>query len=435
MSNATRIEVLVIGGGQAGLAASYYLSKAAREHLILEQGRVGESWRSQRWDSFHLVTPNWCFRPPIPENAGSLTDGLDLDSFMARDEVVKRLERYAVSIQAPVRSGVRVTSLRRAHRGYIADTEAGRFHAASVVVATGAYQRPHTPTFRAQFDSDLVQLTADKYRRPGQLPPGGVLVVGSGQSGSQIADDLLRSGRRVYLSVASCGWVPRRYRGRDIAWWLVQMGFLEKTVDSVSSSEARLACFPQVSGIDGGRDLNVHTLAKDGATLLGQIRGGERNSVLVGPDLEQNLAAADAFATGVKQAIDSYAVQSRIDNIQDERWPEPSRRFDSPPLPGGELDLRSTGITSIIWACGYRPDFRWIKLPIFDRFGFPIHRRGVSEAEGLYFLGLPWLYKWKSATLLGAAEDAAFVVERIVTDDRACEPAQSVQPHHISILT
>jgi putative flavoprotein involved in K+ transport len=148
------------------------------------------------------------------------------------------------------------------------------------------------------------------------------------------------------------------------------MGFLEKTVDSVSSSEARLTCFPQVSGIDGGRDLNVHTLAKDGATLLGRIRGAERNSVLVTPDLEQNLATADAFATGVKQAIDSYAVQSRIDNIQDERWPEPSRRFDSPPLPGGELDLRSTGITSIIWACGYRPDFRWIKLPIFDGSGF-----------------------------------------------------------------
>jgi putative flavoprotein involved in K+ transport len=328
------------------------------------------------------------------------------------------LEHYAAAIKAPIRSGVRVVSLRYADPGYevlveeAAGAASAKFRAASVVAATGAYQRPHIPAGSGRPGPGITVLTSDAYRSPAQLPPGAVLVIGSGQSGVQIADELIRAGRRVFLSAGRCGWVPRRYRGRDIACWLVEMGLLERTADSLPSPAARLACFPQVSGARGGCDLNVHTLAAGGAILLGRVTGVREGWVRVGDDLPASLAAADSFAAGIRRAIDEHAQKLGLPGEPADGWPAPPA---SPPrqLPGGELELRSAGITSLVWACGFRPDFGLIRPLIQSEHGLPEHQRGVTGLPGLYMLGLPWLHKWKSATLLGAGEDAQFIAEHI----------------------
>jgi putative flavoprotein involved in K+ transport len=410
-----RTEVLVIGAGQAGLAVSWHLSRRGVEHLVVERGRAGEAWRSRRWDSFRLVTPTWFMR--LPGQPAGLTPGQP-DAFMSAAEMADALERYAAAVTAPIRSGARVVSLRYADPGYQVLVEEGagaapaEFRAASVVAATGAYQRPHLPPGCPGPGPGITVLASDAYRNPDQLPPGAVLVAGSGQSGVQIADDLIRAGRRVFLSAGRCGWVPRRYRGRDIACWLTELGLLERTADSLPSPAARLACFPQVSGARGGCDLNVHTLAAAGAILLGRIIGlGDGRAVIAG-DLPASLAAADSFAAGIRRAIDEHARKLGLPGGPADGWPAPSapqaRQFA-----GGELDLRAAGITTLVWACGFRPDFGWIVPPLPAEHGFPEHRRGVTRLPGLYVLGLPWLHKWKSATLLGAGEDAQFIADHI----------------------
>jgi putative flavoprotein involved in K+ transport len=318
---------------------------------------------------------------------------------------------------------VRVVSLRYTDPGYTVLAEEGagaapaEFWAASVVAATGAYQRTHVPAGSGGPGPGITVLTSDAYRNPAQLPPGAVLVIGSGQSGVQIADELIGAGRRVFLSAGRCGWVPRRYRGRDIACWLVEMGLLERTADSLPSPAARLACFPQVSGARGGCDLNVHTLAAAGAILLGRVIGLRDGRAVVADDLPASLAAADSFAAAIQRAIDEHAQRLGLPSGQTDGWPVPPA---APPqqLPGGELDLRQAGITSLIWACGFRPDFGWIVPPIPAEHGFPEHRRGVTGLPGPYVLGLPWLHKWKSATLLGAGEDAQFIAEHITRSSR-----------------
>lgn len=413
----TQVEVLVIGAGQAGMAASWHLSQRGVEHLVVEQGRTGQAWRSRRWDSFWLVTPNWFMR--LPGQPAGQAHGRP-DAFMSAPEMAGALDRYAAAIQAPIRPGLRVVSLRYTDPGYavLAEEAAGgsavEFRASAVVAATGAYQRPYLPLASAGLSPRVTVVPSDGYRNPAQLPPGAVLVAGSGQSGVQIADDLLRAGRRVFLSAGRCGWVPRRYRGPDIACWLVEMGLLERTADSLPSPAARLACFPQVSGARGGCDLNVHTLDAAGAELLGRICGLRDGRLRVADDLPASLAAADAFAAGIRRAIDDYANALGVPRA-DDGWPSPAppRSLRTPAVPGGELDLRSAGITSLVWACGFRPDFGWVKLPIAGAHGFPEHQRGVTRQPGLYVLGLPWLHKWKSATLLGAGEDAQFIAEHI----------------------
>jgi putative flavoprotein involved in K+ transport len=353
----------------------------------------------------------------LPGQPGGLVPGLP-EAFMSGPEMADALERYAAAIKAPVKPGVRVVSLCYADPGYqvLAEEAAGaapaEFRAASVVAATGAYQRPHLPHGGSSPGPGITMLSSDAYRSPAQLPPGAVLVIGSGQSGVQIADDLIRAGRRVFLSAGRCGWVPRRYRGRDIACWLVEMGLLDRTADSLPSPAARLACFPQVSGARGGCDLNVHTLAAGGAVLLGRVTGVREGRVRVADDLPASLAAADSFAAGIRRTIDAHAQKLGLPGGQADRWPVPPAALPRQ-LPGGELDLRSAGITSLVWACGFRPDFGWIRPPVLGEHGFPEHQRGVTGLPGLYVLGLPWLHKWKSATLLGTGEDAQFIAEHI----------------------
>jgi putative flavoprotein involved in K+ transport len=403
-----RVRTVVVGAGQAGLATSYHLTQRGHDHVVLERGLVGETWRAERWDGFALNTPNWTLQLP-----GFDYSGPDPDAFAPLADVIGYLEGYAESIPAPVRTGVEVARVRRTDKGFVVATSEGELEATNVVVAAGAYQRPTPTSLTAQVPSDVFQLHTSKYRRPDQLPAGGVLVVGSGQSGCQIADELLSAGRAVYLSVGRCPWFPRRYRGRELVHWLIETGIADDTVESLPSQAARLTCNPPVSGNDGGHDCNPRWLARRGATLLGRVEGIENGVVRLGGALEESLASGDAFVAGFEQRVDELVLVSGLD------VPEPEPH--DPPAPvrvTTELDLRDAGIGTVLWANGFRPDHSWIEGVETDDQGWPVHERGVSPVPGLYFVGLHWLHTRKSSLLFGVGEDAAYVVDQLEGSSR-----------------
>ena len=401
------IDTLIIGAGQAGLSLSYYLTQQQRPHVLLDKAaQLADSWRNHRWDSFTLVTPNWHILLPGGEYHGD-----DPDGFMPRDEVVSYLERYAAGFEAPVRFGVAATAVKAEGIGYRVRTVQGDYQAANVVIATGAFQLPKIPPSSASLPPQITKLHSGEYRNPEALPPGAVLVVGSGQSGCQIAEELYQSGRKVYLCVGdSAGRAPRRYRGRDITWWLVQTGFFSRTVDQLPSPMARFAANPQVSGKAGGHTLNLHKFAREGVTLLGRFSGLDGNKVLLTPDLYKKLEKIDKFEADMVKVIDEYISKNSIDA------PEETLHFDRDGYAAQiitELDLNAAGITCIVWAGGYKYDFSWIHLPILGDDGFPVQQRGATAFPGLYFLGLPWLSTFKSSLLFGVGEDAAYIASKI----------------------
>ena len=405
-----QIDVVIIGGGQAGLAMSYYLTQQGRAHVVLERGRVAETWRSQRWDSFTLVTPNWMTQLP-----GYPYKGNDLDSFLPRDDVVTFLERYAQSFQAPLRCRVQATAVRlqAGGNGYLVETSDGPFEADNVVLATGGFPRPKLPRASASVPVNLCQLHSSQYRRPQRLPSGAVLVVGSGQSGSQIAEELHQSGRQVYICVSRCGRSPRRYRGKDVMWWVDQMGGYDRTLDQLPSPAARFTCHPDLSGKDGGHEINLRQLAREGVILLGRLQEVQGSRAILAPDLEENLARADAFATQLTHSIDDFVLRTGMDVPVESMVEDSKSKWAAPTEPILEVDLYAAGISTVIWATGFQLDFGWVNVPVFDEEGSPLHQRGVTSSPGLYFLGLPWLYKEKSALLFGIGEDAAFLASAI----------------------
>jgi len=405
-----QVEVVIIGGGQAGLALSYYLNQLGRTHLVLEQGRVGETWRSGRWDSFTLNTPNWMTHLP-----GFPYQGDDPDGFLPREDIVTYLEQYAASFHSPLQCGVRVTAVRQqpGGNGYLVEAEEMTFAAANVVLATGAFPQPKLPAASAALSMDICQMHTSEYRNPQVLPSGAVLVVGTGQSGCQIAEDLYESGRLVYLSTSSCGRVPRRYRGKDSTWWLSRLGFFDRTLDQLPSPTAKFACNPHVSGNHGGRDINLRQFARQGMILLGHVQAVQGKQIILAPDLEENLAKADAFAAHITQGIDEYITKTGMEVAANSITGEAPSNGATSTKPMLTLDLQSAGISTIIWASGYKLDFGWVQLPVFDQAGYPVHQRGITAFPGLYFLGLHWLYKTKSALLYGVGEDAAFIASAI----------------------
>jgi putative flavoprotein involved in K+ transport len=400
-----RTDTIVIGAGQAGLAASYFLTQHGREHVVLERGAVGETWHSQRWDGFFLNTPNWFLQLP-----GGEYDGDERDAFAPLAEVIEYLEGYARSFAAPVRENVEVTALRPATDGYVLETTGGTLSARNVVVASGAFQQPRPRVPGVESAPVELQLTTSEYRRPEQLPEGAVLVIGGGQSGSQISDELLGAGRSVYLSAGSCAWFPRRHRGHDWVHWVVEAGILDDTVDSLPSPAARLACNPPISGNDGGHDCHPRWLAARGAVVVGRLEGVRDGAAHFAAGIEETLAAGDQFAYSVIARIDEYIAEHGLEaEAQEERESLPSPIADVT-----RIDLRDAGITTILWANGYRPDYSWIELEVADEFGWPVQERGVSEHPGLYFVGVNWLHKRKSALFGGVGEDAEHVVSQLV---------------------
>lgn len=406
------VETVIIGGGHAGLTMSYYLSQLGREHVILERGRVGERWRSERWDSFHFQFPNWTIEAP-----GYKYQCDNPEDFAPGREIVRFIQDYATYIKAPTRCGVEVTSLERVADSdrYLVTTSSGTIEASNVVIATGPYQRAAIPAMSSDVPKNIFQVHSSAYRNPNQLPPGAALVVGSGASGCQIADDLQQSGRPVYLSVGRHNRTPRRYRGKDFAYWGAALKRPEQIVDTVPVN-FRKGAEVLLTGVNGGYDVDLRSMAARGIVLLSHSQGIKDGNVILADDLEQCLAKGDESFATFKKSVDEYVTRNGLDVAEEQESeinPNSRKEILSPV---SHLNLKDAGVSAIVWASGFRYDFDWVKLSIFDDGDEPVHRRGVTQLPGIYFLGLRWLYKRKSAFLLrsGPAEDAAYLAEQII---------------------
>jgi len=397
------VNVAIIGGGQAGLATSWYLTQAKVDHVVLESGRVAETWRSRRWDSFCLVTPNWTVQLP-----GAKYDGPDPDGFMSLAELVSYFQSYANSFDAPVEEDCAVTKLEADDGGFLLTLASGKIKARSVVVATGAYQRPHRPAGAESLPNDLVQLFAEEYTNPEALPQGAVLVVGSGQTGCQLAEEIHQSGRKVFLACGRCVWVPRRLHGHDAVWWMIESGFMDRTPDKLPSPMARLLGNPQASGHDGGRDLNYRVLHALGVELLGRYVGAEGSKLQFADDLASSVDFGDARLSDLLKFVEASCA-AKGTAAPTYEMPPPLRIKTRT-----ELDIARDEIGSVIWTSGYRPDYGWVKFPVVDEMGFPIQTDGRTRVPGLYIMGVHWMRKGKSSILYGVGEDAGVVAQHIV---------------------
>ncbi|QKJ20490.1 flavin-containing monooxygenase [Microbacterium hominis] len=397
-------DVLVIGAGQAGIAMSEHLTGRGIAHIVVERDRIAERWRTGRWDSLVANGPAWHDRFPGLAFAG------DADGFATKDEVADYFTAYADMIAAPVREGVEVTAVRRAdgRPGFVAETSAGVIEARYVVAATGPFQRPVIPTVVPE-DAGIHQLHSSGYRNPAQLPAGAVLVVGAGSSGVQIADELRRSGRSVFLAVGPHDRPPRRYRGRDFCWWLGVLGQWEAAAPRAGAEHVTIA----VSGARGGHTVDFRRLAHEGITLLGRAGGYEDGTMRFADDLARNIANGDANYLELLDEADAYVARTGLDLPE-----EPEARVMAPDAacitdPILELDLAAAGITSIIWATGFAVDYAWLEFDAFDERGRPRHHRGVSVVPGLYFLGLPWQSRRGSSFIWGVWHDARYIADQI----------------------
>jgi putative flavoprotein involved in K+ transport len=399
------IDTLIIGGGQAGLAMSHMLSQRGCPNIVVERRRIAERWRTERWDGLRFQFPNWSIHLPNFPFAH-----IDPDGFATSDEIVKYLTAYADFVAASVRCGVAVKALRRRDSsfGFVADTSDGLIEAANVVVATGPYQRPIIPTLLSHNDA-IFQVHASRYRKPEQLPSGAVLVIGSGASGAQITEELILAGRQVYLSVGCHRRMPRRYRGRDLIWWLSALGLDQTPVEKRGPDRS----LPLITGAYGGHTIDFRHLAAQGVTLLGHVKAADDDWLELAPDLAASLAHGDAAYIGFLDMVDAHIERNGWDMPDDrasrEKLPDPGDLIE----PLQRLNLRAAGINSVIWATGYGFDFSWIDVPVLDARGEPVHRRGITDVPGMYFIGLQWLSKMNSSFLSGAGDDAARLANHI----------------------
>ncbi len=400
-----RIEALVIGAGQAGVAMSEHLSKNAIPHLVLERSRIAERWRTGRWDSLVANGPAWHDRFPGKEFCA-----FGPDEFVPKDKVADYFEAYAKMIAAPLRCGVEVKEVRRniaGRPGFVAETSGGAIEAGYVVVATGAFQCPIIPPL-VPARAGVLQIHSDSYRNPGQMPEGAVLVVGSGSSGVQIADELLRAGRRVYLSVGPHDRPPRRYRGRDFVWWL---GVLNKWDAEAPPATEHVTI--AVSGAHGGHTVDFRRLAERGLTLLGRTAAFHAGELTFSSDLADNLAKGDKNYLSVLDEADAYIARNGLNLPEESQAREIPADPECVTHPIARIDLRKAGITAIIWATGFAADYSWLKLDTFNEKGAVKHQRGVAAEPGLYFLGLPWQSRRGSSFIWGVWHDAKFLADHI----------------------
>jgi putative flavoprotein involved in K+ transport len=400
---AERVETLVIGGGQAGLAMSHHLKRRGLSHLVLERGRIGERWKSERWDGLKFQFPNWSVKlPDFPFRHD------DPDGFADLGAIAGFVDAYAAFVAPPIRCSVNVTRLSRDGAGFVAETSDGVIAARNVVVATGPYQRAILPDLLHD-EPKLFQVHASRYLNPEQLPAGAALVVGAGASGAQIAEELQRAGRRVFLSVGQTTRLPRRYRGRDLIWWFEQLGIFDRTPEE----RGPIRVYPAITGAYGGHTIDYRRYAADGITLLGRVAAARNRVLDIGPGLGKSLAEADLYYSAFLDMADEHARNRGLDLPE-----EPAARTKLPdPLcvtePILRLDLRAEDVNAVIWATGYGVDFRWIDIPALDDAGQPRQHRGVSEVPGLYFLGLQWMSRMASSFMSGVGDDAAVLADHI----------------------
>jgi putative flavoprotein involved in K+ transport len=400
-----QVKTLIIGGGQAGLAMSHMLSQRGCPHLMLERHRIAERWRTERWNGLRFQFPNWSVRLPDFRFRHS-----DPDAFATSREILDFITAYADFVAPPIRCGVNVRALRRRNGapGFVAETSDGPIEAANVVVATGPYQRPLIPSLLADTVS-IFQVHASRYREPDQLPPGAVLVVGSGASGAQITEELFRAGRRVYLSVGRHRRMPRRYRGRDLIWWLGALGLDQTPVEKRGPDRS----LPLITGAYGGHTIDFRQFAAEGVVLLGRVETARDGAISFASDVADSLALGDVAYAAFLDMVDAHIKRHDLDMPED-----PAARAVNPDPPFllhslQHLDLHAAGIGAVIWATGYRLDFGWIDVPVLDALGQPVHRGGITDVPGMYFLGLQWLSRMNSSFLSGVGDDAARLADHI----------------------
>lgn len=397
-------DTVVVGGGQAGLAMSRVLTQRGREHVVFERGRVGERWRTERWDSLRFQFPNWALRLP-----GYRYGGDDPDGFAHYSEISRIIDAYATAQAVPVREGCAVVSLDRGADGFLLTTADGEVGARRVVVATGPFQRPMIPAIAADLPASLFQTDPTRYRCPDDLPDGAVLIVGSGASGCQIADELHHAGRTVYLSVSRHRRVPRRCRGRDVYWWLDKLGRFTQTIDSFPNRDWPPSTV--VTGVNGGYDVDIRAMAADGVIVVGRTLGSADGHVSFADDAETILRAADEAYDEFLTVAGSKSADELGEDIDDEPGRDVGgrRAVESPDV----LDLTAAGVATVLWATGYVYEYDWLRIPVFDAGGRPDQQRGVTTVPGLYFLGLHWMHTFRSGLFSGVGEDAEYVADHI----------------------
>ena len=405
--NPEKIDTLVIGAGQAGIAISEHLSDRKIPHIVLERAGIAEKWRSGRWDSLVANGPAWHDRFPNLEFCD-----LDPDSFANKERVADYFAQYAKMINSPIRCGVEVTKVEKniARQGFSVETTAGMFEADSIVAATGAFQKPVMPSIVPE-EANVLQLHSADYKNPAQLPDGGVLVVGAGSSGSQIANELLGSGRKVYLSIGPHDRPPRRYRGRDNVWWLGILGKWDAATPAPGTEHVTIA----VSGYDGGHTVDFRKFEKAGMMLTGMVKGYMDGAIIFSPDIAENIRRGDSSLLAFLDEADAFTSQNGLDLPED-----PDMRIigaDTKCMlrPLENLNLAESGISTILWATGYNCDYHWLRVNAFDQKGNPHHHRGISKEPGIYFLGLPWLSRRGSSFIWGVWEDAKYIADYIST--------------------
>ena len=411
----SNLDSLIVGAGQAGLAASAFLQQAGLRHIVLERGRIGESWLSQRWDSFQLNTPNAMNGLP-----GRPYDGAQPDGFWRSDELVRYFERYVDQLQLPVRTGMNVLSVEQEADRFVikagSDGHVESLRSRSIVVASGSQNVPLFPSLSSRIPRDITQLHTSSYRSAALLPEGAVVVVGSGQSGVQIAEDLLAGGRTVYLCTGKAGRLPRRYRGRDITSWMVDLGQFDTRYASLQDKSLTRAASVQISGVGRyGHSLSLQSLAGRGAVILGRLLDAQAGELILSDEAAAHVRFADQVSQRMKDDIDVHLAQAGkpLPPLEDDPADAPDARAECA-SPLRRLNLRSAKVSTLIWAAGFTGDFSWLHLPAFDAQGQPAHQDGISPVRGLYFLGFPWLTSRKSGIIYGVGEDARSITSAIL---------------------
>tara|TARA_Y100001960_G_scaffold178994_1_gene187714 strand:- start:3036 stop:4289 length:1254 start_codon:yes stop_codon:yes gene_type:complete len=404
------INVVVIGAGIAGLCTSYYLKKKKIDHIVIERGEIANTWNNERWDNFYLVNPNWAMKIPEFGFHSDHFPSKNPDGFLNKSEVVSYIKDFGNFIGSKIYVNENVENISKDENNYIITTSKRKISSKNIVIASGAFGNAHIPEMHKMLDRNSFQIHSSKYKNSNELPDGDVIVVGSGQSGAQIAEDLLDSGKRVWLAVSKCGRRPRRYRGKDSSWWNYKMGSFDKTVKDVPFEE-RWSCSSHTSGSRGGHDINLLNLYEKGLSLCGSIKDCKDNFVYMNNDLYKNIKFSDEYALNWAKNVDKYIKNKKLVAPKEEILADP--RIKKTSLQSiTKLDI-SKNKTSIIWATGFRYNFDWIDLDITDENNHPIQNRGITKYAGLYFMGLQWMYSSKSAQFIGVSEDAKYIVEEI----------------------
>jgi putative flavoprotein involved in K+ transport len=397
--------VIIVGGGQAGLSVSHYCQRQNIDHLVLEKNQIMHAWKDKRWDSFTLVTPNWqCALP------GHHYDGNDPHGFMKREEIIDYLNRFADKVQAPIKEEVQVNRVSHNGNSYLVETNAGDYTADHIVIAAGSYQEPIIPRMAERIPDSIQQLHSEQYKNPEQMRGDTVLVVGSGQSGSQIAEDLHLAGKKVILACGDAPRCARFYRGKDVVDWLAEMNYYNMPVQNHPLKEAvRDNTNHYVTGRDGGRDIDLRKFALEGMELYGKLSSFDGDTLQFKPDLGTILDSADQTYNSINERIDQYIEKEKI------QAPEASiyQPVWVPSLAREALDLSTSEISDVVWCIGFKPNYHWLDVPVFNGLGYPAHNRGITQFPGLYFIGLPWLHTWGSGRFSGVATDADYLTKTI----------------------